>query len=231
VQLLDALRTTGAVRDFRPDAVPDDVVYRILDSARFAPSGGNRQGWKIVVARDPAVRARLRDLYLPAWYEYLAMAAAGLVPFAPITDHAAAAAARARAPEIAKAAAGGGGGFAEHLDRVPVLLVLLADLRVLAAMDKDLPRYTLVGGASIYPFAWSILLAAREEGLAGVITTMPVPLETDVRTLLGVPDEFAVAGLIAMGRPVKQPRKLNRNPVESFATVDRFDGSPFVAPS
>ncbi len=231
MQLLDALRTTGAVRDFRPEPVPDDVVYRILDSARFAPSGGNRQGWKIVVARDPAVRARLRDLYLPAWYEYLAMAAAGLVPFAPITDHAAAAAARARAPEIAKAAAGGGGGFAEHLDRVPVLLVLLADLRVLAAMDKDLSRYTLVGGASIYPFAWSILLAAREEGLAGVITTMPVPLEADVRTLLGVPDEFAVAGLIAMGRPVKQPRKLNRNPVESFATVDRFDGSPFVAPS
>src|SRR5713101_4864716 len=45
---LGLLRTTGAVRDFRPEAVPDDVVYRILDTARFAPNGGNRQAWKVV---------------------------------------------------------------------------------------------------------------------------------------------------------------------------------------
>jgi nitroreductase len=230
VELLDVLRTTGAVRAFRPDPVPDDVLYRVLDNARFAPSGGNRQGWHLIVVRDPAVRAGLRDLYLPGWYEYLAERAAGLVPFAPITDEAAEERALAQAQAIAQTAAQGEGGFAEHLDEVPVMLVLLADLRALAAMDKNLPRYTLVGGASIYPFAWSILLAAREEGLAGVITTMPIPREPAVKALLHVPDEFAVAALIVLGAPVKQPRKLTRNPVESFTAVDRFDGQPFVAP-
>ena len=49
-----------------------------------------------------------------------------------------------------------------------MLLVVLADQRYLAAVDRDLDRYAMAGGASIYPFAWSILLAAHEEDLGGV---------------------------------------------------------------
>ena len=227
MDLIDTLRTTGAVRDFEDEPVPDDVVYRILDNARFAPSGGNRQGWRVVLVKDPAIRGRLRDLYLEGWYPYLAQGAAGLVAWAPITDRDAERAALAHAPEHAAAAAAGPGGFAEHFDAVPVLLVLLADLRALAAVDRDLDRYTLVGGASIYPFAWNVLLAARAEGLAGVVTTMVVQREDDAKTLLGVPAELAIAGVIALGRPVHQPTRLRRRPVEQFTTVDRFDGPPF----
>jgi nitroreductase len=182
-----------------------------------------------VVVRDPEIRRGLRECYLPPWYEYLSMGAAGLVPWAPITDTEAERAALANAPAMAEAAAAGPGGFAEHLDEVPVLLVLLADLRALAAVDRDLDRYTLVGGASIYPFAWSILLGARAEGLAGVMTTMATRREAEVRTLLSVPDTFAVAAVLALGRPVHQPTKLRRDRVEDFATIDRFDGPPVVA--
>src|SRR3954451_11947709 len=226
MDLVETLRTTGAVRNFLPDPVPDEVVFRILDNARFAPSGGNRQGWRVVVVKDPDVRRQLRDLYLPGWYEYLAMRDAGLVPWAPVTDGQAERDATTHAGEQAPAAAAGPGGFAEHLDKVPVMLVLLADLRALAAVDRDHPRYTLAGGASIYPFAWNVLLAARNEGLAGVITTMPIREEPGVRELLAVPDELAVAAVIALGRPVRQPRRLTRHPVDAFATVDRFDGEP-----
>ena len=62
------------------------------------------------------------------------------------------------------------------------------------AVDRGFERYTLVGGASVYPFVWSILLAARAEGLGGVMTTMVVRHEDDVRALFGVPDHMAVAG-------------------------------------
>ena len=223
MELREALRTTGAVREFRPDPVPDDVLHRILDTARFAPSGGNRQGWRIVVVKDPEVRGRLRDLYLPGWYEYLAMRAAGLTPFAPVTDE------EAERRAIADAKPVGEPGFAEHLDQVPVLLVFLADLQALAAVDKDFDRYTLAGGASVYPFAWNLLLAARDEGVGGVITTMPIRREREVKDLLHVPDEFVVAAVLALGKPVRQPKRLTRKPVEDFATVDRFDGPPFTA--
>jgi nitroreductase len=230
MDLVETLRSTGAVRAFEPEAVPDDVVARLLDTARFAPNGGNRQAWRVIDVRDPARRRGLRDCYLTGWYQYLAMGGAGLTPWAPVTDRAAEEAALAGAQALADAAAAGPGGFAEHLDEAPVLLVLLADLRRLAAVDRDLDRYTLVGGASIYPFAWSILLAARAEGLAGVMTTMATWREDDVRRLLGIPDEFAVAGVLALGRPVHQPTRLRREPVPSFATVDRFDGPPIEAP-
>ena len=228
MELLDALRTTGSVREFTSDPVPDAVLHRVLETARFAPSGGNRQGWKVVVVHDPETRRGLRDLYLPGWYDYLAMAGAGLTPWAPITDRPAEAAALAAAPAIAESAAAGSGGFAEHLDAVPVLLVVFADLRALAAVDRDADRYSFVGGASVYPFAWNLLLAAREEGLGGVITTMAVQRESEVKALLGAGEELALAAVMALGRPVRQVRRLTRAAVETFVTIDRVDGAAFT---
>ena len=48
VELIEALRTTGAVREFEDTPVPDGTVYRLLDTARFAPNGGNRQAWRVI---------------------------------------------------------------------------------------------------------------------------------------------------------------------------------------
>ena len=131
----------------------------------------------IVVPRPPGVRRSLRDPYLPGLVPVLSQTGAGLHPWAPVTDREAESVGSSNpcpgsSPHRPRK---GPGGFAEHLDEVPVLLVLLADLGSrLATVDRDLDRYTLVGGASVYPFAWSILLAARDLGLAGVMTTMVV---------------------------------------------------------
>lgn len=228
MDLIDTLRSTGAVREFTDAPVSDDVVARILDTARFAPSGANAQAWHVVVVKDPALRTALRDLYLPGWRDYLAMGAAGLRPWAPVNDPAAEAAALAAVPEAVAAAANQG--FAAHLDRVPALLMVFADLASLAAVDRDLDRYTFAGGASVYPFAWNILLAARAEGLGGVLTTMLIHREDDVRRLLGAPEHWALAAGIALGHPVRAARRLRRAPVPSFATIDRVDGAPLQGP-
>jgi nitroreductase len=230
MELIEALRSTGAVREFTDRSVDDATVYRLLETARFAPNGGNRQAWRVIVVQDPGVRQALRDIYLPGWYQYLAQVSAGLTPWAVITDRDLERQAVAAADEIAATAAAGPGGFAEHFDEVPVMLVLLADMRRLATVDRDADQYTMVGGASIYPFAWSILLAARTEGLAGVMTTMVVRNEGAVKELLAVPDTHRVAGVLALGHPVRQVSKLRRGPVEEFATIDRFDGRKLETP-
>jgi nitroreductase len=230
MELRDALRTTGAERHFTDEQVDAATVAEILDTARFAPSGGNRQGWRVVVVRDAEQRRRLRDLYLPGWYDYLAMRSAGLVAWAPVTDRQAERAALGRAVALAEQAAAGPGDFAEHLDTVPVLMVVLADLRALAAVDRDFDRYTLVGGASVFPFVWSILLAARDFGLGGVMTSMLTFREPEVRAALGVPEHFAVVAGVALGHPVKRLTRLRRAPVSEFATYDRFEGTPVDLP-
>ena len=56
----------------------------------------------------------------------------------------------------------------------PVLLVVCLDLSVVAASDQDLDRIGVISGASVYPFVWNVLLAARNEGYGGVLTTMVV---------------------------------------------------------
>jgi nitroreductase len=226
MDLIDTLRTTGAVRDFTDEPVEDAVLARILDTARFAPSGANAQAWRLVVVKDPNLRARLRDLYLGPWVDYLTLTAAGLRPWSPVNDRDAESAALATDTGPAREAAASQG-FTAHLDEVPVLLALFADLSQLAAVDRDLDHYSLAGGASVYPFAWNILLAARAEGLGGVLTTMLIREEDEVKKLLGADDPLVLAGVIALGHPVRQPRRLTRQPVESFTTIDRIDGAQF----
>jgi nitroreductase len=87
----------------------------------------------------------------------------------------------------------------------------------------------MAGGASIYPFVWSILLAARDVGLGGVPTTMLIRREPEVRALLGIPEDFAVAALVVLGSPRRRPTRLRRTDVADFAAVDRFDGPPLTA--
>ena len=226
MELRDVMRTTPATREFRDDPVPDDVLHGILDVARFAPSGGNRQGWHVIVVRDGDARRRLRDLYVLGWREYVAHVADGQVPFAPGDDG------RWHGPAVdldAARATAAPNPFADRLDEVPVMLVVTVDLRALAVTDNGLDRQSIVGGGSVYPFTHNVLLAARDAGLGGVMTTVICREEEAVKELLAVPPTHAVAGLVALGRPVREITKLRREPGHAFTTVDRFDGAPFKA--
>jgi nitroreductase len=119
--------------------------------------------------------------------------------------------------------------FSDHLDEVPVLLAVVVELSQLAVIDNGLDRQSIVGGASVYPFCHNVLLAARDAGLGGVITTALCRQEPAVKELLGIPDGWALASLVALGHPARTITKLRRQPVEEFTTVDRFEGRPFTA--
>jgi nitroreductase len=119
--------------------------------------------------------------------------------------------------------------FTAPLLNAAVVLVVCVNLEVVAAIDQDLDRIGVIGGASIYPLAWNILLAARNEGYGGTLTTNVVAEEPRVRDLLGVPESYAIAAVLPLGKPQKQLTKLKRNSVAELATRERFDGEPFTA--
>jgi nitroreductase len=222
----EVIRTTFAAREFIDEPVSDQVLHRILDRARFAPSGGNRQGWRVIVVRDPAARRRLAEICKPAWRRYKAQRAAGENPWNTVVP--------SRVTEADVAATSDAHPTLDVLHdprQVPLLLVVTVDLGVVASMDQKLDRIGVISGASIYPFAWSLLLAARSEGLGGTLMTFLAAGEPEVKALLGIPAGHAVAAMIPLGRPVKQLTKLTRKSVEEFATLDRFDGQPLRATS
>jgi nitroreductase len=210
-----AMRCAPTSRRFTDEPVDRAQIVRALDTARFAPSGGNRQGWRVVVVTDPDKRAALRDLYLPHWRRYLELTGGAQMLAAPDAFDEK----RTRMVRLADE-------YAENLGAVPVHLVLGVRLADLAVTDESLPRTSIVGGASVYPFAQNLLLALRNEGLGASMTTLLVPAEREVRELLAIPEDIALAAHIGVGHRAEEwPEALSRRPVEEFAFAERF-GQP-----
>ncbi|CAN5255939.1 nitroreductase family protein [soil metagenome] len=218
MELSEVMRTTAAMRSFTDDPVSPETLHRVLDDARFAPSGGNQQGWHVIVVRDRALRRRLADLSAATWARYLAEQAAGHRAFNPVDP----APADLPVPDDLPRHP-----LLEHIESVPEVLVVAVDLRVLAVMDRDLDRFSVIGGASVYPFVHNVLLAARNQGLGGVLTTFLAASEPEAVPLLGLPENHAVVAMIGLGTPTHQLTRLRRKPVASFTTIDRFDGPAF----
>jgi nitroreductase len=213
-----AIRTNGTVRAFTDEHVDDATVASVLDDARFAPSGGNRQPWRVAVVKDAVLRRELATLMQPVWDEYLETAAHGGNPFN-VVDY-------VRPTEITP---NKHNDLLANIESIPVVLAVAADLSRIAMMDAVLDRPPITGGASIYPFCWNLMLSARAHGLGGVMTTFLSRVEPAAAPALGLPDHHALVTTIFLGHPVHQPTKLTRHPVESFTTVDRFDGRPLKA--
>ena len=216
MELFDVMRRTFSAREFTSDPVPDATLVKILDHARFAPSGGNRQGWRVIVVRDPATKRVLADLSGVAAKRYTAQAKNGENPWNAIDPPRVDAATIESTPAPPR--------LTESIATAPVVLVLCVDLKVVASIDQDLDRVGVVSGASVYPFAWNVLLAARHEGFGGTITTLATAQEPKIQELLGIPRHVAVAAVMPLGKPVRVLTKLKRRPVNEFAMRERWGG-------
>ncbi len=60
----DVVRSQRGIRYYKPDPVPDEAIEQVLRAAVRAPSGSNRQPWKFIVIRDPAVKREMGRIYL-----------------------------------------------------------------------------------------------------------------------------------------------------------------------
>ena len=215
MELYEVMRTTFAAREFTDAPVTDEMIERLVENARFAPSGGNRQGWRVISVREQATRELLGELIRPTFTRYVAQVAAGEAPWNTVHPSAVTAA-DVEATQIPP-------GFVERLVQAPVLLLVLVDLSVVASFDAELDRVGVISGASVYPFVWNLLLAARNEGLGGTLTTFVTAQEARLKEYLGVPEGWAVAAMLPLGQPVKQLTKLTRKPVAELLVKERWD--------
>ncbi len=219
MDISEVMRTSFAAREFTDDEISDEVIYRILEHARFAPSGGNRQGCHVIVIRDQNIKNSLAELAKTGMRKYVAQVKNGESPWNTVIPTAVSEqeiAATEISPERLA-----------PLTECPALLAVIVDLGVVASMDKDLDRVGVISGASIYPLAWNIILMARNEGYGGAVTTFIAPEEAKAKEILEIPDNYAICALIPIGKPVKQLTKLSRKSVQEIASRETFTGDAF----
>jgi nitroreductase len=221
VDLLDALRGSGSVRSFTDAPVDDATITAVLDTARFAPSGGNRQPWRVAVVTDVDIRRQMATMMRAVWDEYIAAQAAGLTPFQPGVV----------VPPLPNDAPRRTNPLIDNIESAPVVLAVACHLGSIAVMDGELDRVSVTGGASIYPFCWNLLLAARAHGLGGVLTTFLSRCEPAAGPMLGLPDDHALAATVFLGYAEHQPTRLRRQPVSTFTTRNTFTGQAWAPTS
>ena len=203
IGLFEALHTQRALRRFKPDPVPDDLLWRLLDAAIRAPSGSNQQPWGFVVVREPERRRAIGQM---------------LRDHVQSNDRLKALLQRSESsadPSERRMLRGARVLFLE-LEHAPVLII-----PCLYQVTSPRPD-GLLAGSSIYPAVQNLLLAARGLGLGTVLTTFHAMFEQPLRTLLDLPPDAQPAALIPLGFPLGKFGPTNRRPVETVVHWERW---------
>ncbi len=197
MDFFDVTNTQRAMRRLKPDPISEADLWKLLDTAIMAPSGGNLQPWNFVVVRDPEKKRKIGEWYLEAWEK----------SYGPAREAMMADPARARTYNSADH-------LARHLAEVPVL--------VLATLRRGPIPLDAIAGASIYPAVQNLMLAARALGLGTTLTTLHKLHERDVKELLGIPENVETMALIPIGIPRGKFGTPSRMPAEKVVFWDSW---------
>jgi F420 biosynthesis protein FbiB-like protein len=200
MEFFDVVSTQRSIRQFKPDPVPDEALWKLLDAAIRAPSGGNTQPWSFLVVRDP----ERREIIARAVRESMGDPAQGRAEaeqMDPVRK-------RMRLASIA---------FRENVSSAPVLIIPCLVSPTSPSSDVN----NLFAGSSIYAAVQNLMLAARALGLGTVLTTFNIRIEDVLRREFGIPDEAKPVAVIPVGYPDGQRfGPTTRKPVESVTFWD-----------
>ncbi len=198
MDLFEAIEARRSVRKYTAEPVPDELVRKVLEAARIAPSTSNTQSWKFKVVTDPSTRDRLREL---AFNQRFVSEAP--VVIACCLDFEAFAERGRRTLELVLKG------------RVrPSLEMMLRSVR--GGRDKELdPERVIVNGAINVSIATEhMALAATALGLG---TCWVRAFEAGkVEELLGVPDSCKVLVMLTLGYPAQSPPARPRKPLDEI---------------
>ncbi len=210
MDVFEAIYTSRALRRFKPDPVPEEVVFQLIDAAIRAPTGHNSQDWRFVVVTDPGNKRTMQEWSERAW---------GMAfPQYP-TDEAIDA-----LPRTQRLSIQGVKDLAFSLASVP-LIVVVCGLR---------GKHSSPGG-SHFPAIQNMLLAARALGLGGSIFNLPMVGGTspersgganNLYDLLGIPESNEIYACVPIGYPTDKQGPLSRKPVKKVTYLERF-GEPW----
>ena len=198
VGLLEGLCTTRAIRRYRHEPIPAEVLRAIVFAATRAPSGSNRQPFRFLVLTDGPKAAEAKALVADAARRIWSTKAQhdGYGRGSGADDDSP----KSRMARTMQR-------YVEELSRVPALVL------------PCLVRYrepVVTEGASIYPACQNMLLAARALGYGGVMTGFQALVDAELRQLLEIPEGVALAATITLGRPEGGHGPVRRRPLDEL---------------
>ncbi len=204
--LFEAMSTQRAVRYWKPDAVPAELLWKLSEMATRAPSGSNQQPWRFIFVTDPAKVKAIADA-VAAKYE----ANEGLKTYFQ----------RGATSEDkgTRLMLTGANNLVQDLAKAPVM--------VIPVMYRDgAPAATsLTAGSSIYTAVQNLLLAARGLGLGSVMTTFQTMVEQELREILGMPENAVAVAMLPLGYPDVKFGPVKRKPLEEVTYFNSWGNS------
>ena len=205
--IFDVMYSTRAMRRIKPDAVPGELLVKLIDAANQAASGSNQQNGRWIVVRDKSQKEKLAELNRKVFEAYVGPNGqrAGSLPHQSEAK-------RARMLEAVQ-------WQADHFAEIPAL--------VIACLQVSLPvRDTFAAGAgsggSIWPGVQNLLLAARALGLAATPTTFAIADRAAARAVLSLPEDILPFCLIPVGYPMGNFGPVARKPTAEIMRWDRW---------
>lgn len=196
--VISAMETCRAIRRFRQEPVPDELIERVVYAATRAPSVSNSQNWAFVAVRDKATKARIAALTAPTAIRNIRRLLATTT-----SDS------QRRLLEASQT-------LAESLADVPVFLFVCA-----TGINRSAPIDSRVW-LGVLPAAQNALLAARSLGLGTTLATYHLHDEAGVSETLGLPPDVLIAATIVMGFPAVPFGPVRRRPVSEVLRWDRW---------
>lgn len=183
-----------SVRRFMDDKVSQNVLDRILEAGRWAPSGANLQPWRFIVITSPEVKTRIADTCTEyskeVWKNFTA--------------------------ETAKFLSSRGGTWNKsNMKTVPILIAVCYEVT-----DEPTSEIAL---ASTWAAIQNILLAATNENLATCIYTHAcLEEEKNLKKILAIPNSYHVAAIIQLGYPKEIPPTPPRKRLDEIVCYEHF---------
>ncbi len=203
--LFEIMRTMRAMRRLKPDPVPDELIRKILEAGIYAPNGSNAQSWRFLVVKDPEIKKAVQVHYKRAYDEIVSPRYAGAAPPPGSTGE------KYTRQHTAV------GYLTDHFHEAPVWIVPCIDHG-----DSTPNRHS---GASIYPAAQNMLLAARALGLGYTLTTRHLLFEKESEAALRLPPGVHSYAILPIGYPMGRFGPVGRGSLSDFVYEDSW-GQP-----
>ena len=190
--LLEIVKNTRSIRRFKPDPIPDENIDKIIEIARWAPSGFNQQPWEYVIVKNPELRKKITDSFKAYWSQSREMETTR-ESWQKVWN-----------PETV-------GNQADY-SIAPVIILLFGDTRTKEGLPMgvrfDAHRCEYIYISSLANTFLYMHMAAATLGLASQwLSTVATPyVHCMIKEWLGIPSQLEIYDALALGYPAVQPR-------------------------